>query len=492
MTLLIINCAFWLGIFLGSLVEAPFLSIFPLILLAFLFYFFIFRDYNPFWYLAIFIFVALLGFWRYQLALPASTSIRVDQLQGREVEVEGEINSLIRKKKGKLEFVIRPHYIRIADSLRLQPRLNIVEGGILVRLRTKNSLHYKDNLSLRGVIALPQGESALSFRNYLQTKGVYALLLQPQLLKVEANYSLGVTFIETLLKWRGLLLRQIQTHFPEPHASLLAGIVLGVRSELEPMFYQRLRYLGLLHIIVASGFNVSLLIGLVLMLFRFLDKRLQFLLALILVLIYGFIAGFDPPIVRAIVMGLFSFLALTTGNLKHNLLMLLSSATLMLIGNPFLYRSVSFQLSFGATLALFLFYPFLRISCSFIPFVGDIVATTLAVQLFLLPWLLFLFGEFSSLSLFSNIVILPVIEGLMAYGLLWLLFSFILPSFLMAPFTFLLWLPLEYFVRWVNVLGRNSFFWRVSFFPWWAVLLYYFFLGLWWWRFVYQSSKNVA
>src|SRR3989304_546447 len=81
--------------------------------------------------------------------------------------------------------------------------------------------------------------------------------------RVQAEFS---------VRQRGL--RVVHALFPEPEASLLAGILLGVESGIHPELRQAFNDTSTTHIIAISGFNITLLAGLVVTLFgRWLGPR---------------------------------------------------------------------------------------------------------------------------------------------------------------------------------------------------------------------------
>ena len=55
----------------------------------------------------------------------------------------------------------------------------------------------------------------------------------------------------------------INSYLPEPHASLLNGILFGISVKGSQAFYNDLKATGLLHIVVLSGMNISILAAII-------------------------------------------------------------------------------------------------------------------------------------------------------------------------------------------------------------------------------------
>ncbi len=139
-------------------------------------------------------------------------------------------------------------------------------------------------------------------------------------------------------------------YLPEPHGSLLVGILLGIRAKLPDDFYEALVNTGTLHVIAASGFNITIVARVMMEgLGRWLPKRWALVLAGGGVVVYAVIAGANPPVVRATVMGLLTYAAAFLGKQYWASWSLVVSSGMMLLIWPSMFTSVSFWLSVAAT-----------------------------------------------------------------------------------------------------------------------------------------------
>ena len=143
---------------------------------------------------------------------------------------------------------------------------------------------------------------------------------------------------------------------PEPHASLLAGMLFGVRATMPDDFYEALIVTGTLHVIALSGMNVSIILRVLFdMLVGVCGKYIGVLLTLISLISFIILVGPSATIVRASIMGSLAVFAALIGRKDLPLLSLFLTAVTMILINNELISSISFQLSVFATLGIILF-----------------------------------------------------------------------------------------------------------------------------------------
>lgn len=222
-----------------------------------------------------------------------------------------------------------------------------------------------------------------------------------------------------LLHFRQSIITFYEKSLPEPHSALVAGIVLGSKSSLPEGFWQALRNTGTAHVVVASGMNVTMLAGFVmLVLVNFIKRQRAALISIVIIWLYCFISGFDAPIVRASIMGSISFAALALGRLNQAKFALLISAGLMLVVNPLWLTDLGFILSFAATGSLILFESKVSSKLSFVPnIIRQDLSTTIAAQIGVAPILIFAFGFINIFSPLINAAILWTVAPIMIIGL---------------------------------------------------------------------------
>lgn len=134
---------------------------------------------------------------------------------------------------------------------------------------------------------------------------------------------------------------------------------------------------------------------------------------LLLVPVYVLLSGAGPSVIRAGIMSMIALLAARLGMLKDGLNILAASALMMLIWNPYLLLSVSFQLSFLVTAGLMVYTPLAASLFRRLPgWLGSSLSVTIIAQLVSFPLTIYYFNQFSLLSVAANLLLVPFITFL--------------------------------------------------------------------------------
>lgn len=225
-----------------------------------------------------------------------------------------------------------------------------------------------------------------------------------------------------ILLFRQKIIYFFNSSLQQNWAALMLGIVFGIKEEMSPGFYLDLQKTGLMHVIAASGMNITMLGGFLSAgLIIFFRRQTAIYLTVIGIVVYAVLAGMEPSIVRAAIMGILVFLAQLTGRQSSAFILLFGAGFIMLMRNPSLIFDIGFQLSFLATFGLI----YLRPIFGLIPrikhlvektVIGEDFATTLTAQAMTLPILLFNFGSYSLVSIPVNAITLWTVPFLMIIG----------------------------------------------------------------------------
>lgn len=263
--------------------------------------------------------------------------------------------------------------------------------------------------------------------------------------------------VQTLMPSVDVITRIINVHFSEPHASLLNGILLGVELQTSEKFYTAIKRAGLLHIVVLSGINITLLGNFVYATTRFLHKKLSAAITIVCIIAFVLFVGVDPPITRAAVMGVLSLTAMIFNRRQLTLYAFFLSVVIMLIINIEWLTSVSFQLSSGATLGIILWghspHRSPKTMFSHVLYVLEQeLRPTFAAQLFTTPIIFYYFREISLIAPLANVLIGWITAPIMVLGL----FSrcTVFSQILAVPIKVIVYFMIEYVVRMMYVLGN--------------------------------------
>ena len=251
----------------------------------------------------------------------------------------------------------------------------------------------------------------------------------------------------------------INSLLPEPHASLLNGILFGIKASMPRNFYNALITTGVLHIIALSGVNISILTTLTAKITLFMGRKASSILTICLIVLFVLFVGLSPSVVRAAMMGSLSLLAVTFGRQDWGLLSLFLVCGIMLLFDFSLIKNLSFQLSFAATFGIILANR--RVERQYRKglleqikyWFKENLKITLSAQLFTLPIIFFNFHRVSMISPVTNLLLEWVIQPIMVLGFITSIFGFIwLPLGMLVGW--IVWVPLTYLITVVEFLAK--------------------------------------
>mgnify|MGYP000131031777 CR=1 FL=1 len=250
----------------------------------------------------------------------------------------------------------------------------------------------------------------------------------------------------------------INHYLPEPHASLLNGILFGINLKTTKEFYEQLKIVGLLHLVVLSGINITLLASIISQLTQFFSKKISILITIFTIIFFVLFVGIKAPILRAAFMGILTLVAYYSGRKNYTLYALFLSFIFSLLLFPKWLNTISFQLSYAATLGIILFgeKTIKKSGSDFLNFYYQIKAdfkTSLAAQIFTAPIIFIYFKQISLIAPFSNIFVSFFIPFLMILGFLTAILGKI-NFYLGLPFAWVCYLILSYIIFVVETLSK--------------------------------------
>ncbi len=389
--------------------------------------------------------VFFLGAARYQAAIPRVDSHYIAWYNDRDYElvVTGTLVSPPDERDTYTNLRVNVTSLDAGDQT-LQ-----VHGLILARVLPGSDWHYGDVVRFRGHLQTPPKNEDFSYQDYLSRQGIPSYM--PDAAATLLPFTAGSPVLRVIYAFKDQAVSHVYRIFPEPEASLLAGILLGDDNGLSAELQQAYKNTGTAHIIAISGFNIAIIAGVFVFLFsRLFGRRKGAIAAVIGIVLYTVMVGATPSVVRAAIMGGLAILAGQLGRRQNGLNTLAVTAAVMAVINPNTLWDVGFQLSFAATLGLILYAQplqdwFTRLLARRLPIgtaqsisapISSAMFFTLAAQLTTLPVMAWQFGRVSLVSLVANPFVLPVQPAVMVLSGLAVLLSFI-------------YLPLGQVVAWV-------------------------------------------
>src|SRR3990167_6412212 len=224
---------------------------------------------------------------------------------------------------------------------------------ILLTLPHYPEVKYGDILEVSGKLREPENFGEFDWKVYLAKDNIYFEMFLPEVLSREEG---GGWFLKRwLLASKHAYLDNLSKVLPEPHAAFLAGLTVGERSGFPAGLEEAFRKVGVIHIVVLSGYNISIISDNVSRVLQYLPvtRIVRAALAAFGIILFAILTGASATVVRASIMGLLLLWAKESGRIYEALAALFAAAFLMIVVNPkLLVFDVSFQLSFMATLVI--------------------------------------------------------------------------------------------------------------------------------------------
>jgi len=298
---------------------------------------------------------------------------------------------------------------------------------VTLPLLQATGLHPNQEIAVTGILYKPKPASnpgAFDFQKYLKQEGAFAGLIGRQINIVNDENKWGWWQIrERILK------SQVQS-LGIPEGPLVSAMVLGSKAvdlpyDIRDLFVKA----GMAHALAASGFQTSLILGVILQLTKRANKAIQFTLGFLGLIIFLSLSGFQPAVLRAVIMGGAALVGLLLDRKVKQFGSLLLAATLILLFNPLWIWDLGFQLSFLATLGLIVTAPAITEKLNWLPpAIASLIAVPLAATIWTLPVQLSVFGVVPAYSLLVNIITTPFISVLSIGGIISAIATLVSPS----------------------------------------------------------------
>lgn len=298
-----------------------------------------------------------------------------------------------------------------------------------------------DKIQLKGKLRNPmtsKNPSQFDYAKYLKNHNTFSTfyVLKNDWEIVEKPSTLSGKFLQNLNDKRNQILKQQSKYIKGENLEVLGGIVFG-DDAINPPDHIKNSFInsGLLHILAASGMNVSIIFGLWFFIgikLR-LNYKLNIIIGAILVLFYTLMTGMGPSVLRAGLMIEFVLLGKLFDRNADSIALVFLVAFLMLLVNPTMICDVGFQLSFVVTFALMYFCPPIleNIKNKFANFIFGALLIPFVAQVWASPIQMFYFNTYATYSVLANFLITPFIFLISFLGFL----SSILAMIPMNPIT---------------------------------------------------------
>lgn len=241
-------------------------------------------------------------------------------------------------------------------------------------------------------------------------------------------------FKSTIFSVRKFLDLKIKSLYNEQTSSLLKGLLLADRSEIDYVTKTQFVNSGVIHVLAVSGLHVGFIAIIFLFLFGRFNIYLRSVLTIIGLLLFMFITGMPPSVFRATLMAIIIIIAFLLNRATNLFNSLALAAFIILLINPDELFNPGFQLSFSAVLGIALLYPPIQelvnkldLKSKVLKYLLLFMTVSLSAQIGTLPFTLIYFGKLSIIALVVNLFVIPAIAVIVSLGIFTLIINSVLP-----------------------------------------------------------------
>ena len=383
---------------------------------------------------AVFILGASFGIVRVQFS-NLHTNSQLDKYVGERVSVVGIIvdEPDVRETNTKLTIRLSEIYVSTTTV--------VVSEKVLVTTPIYPEFSYGDRVKMEIILAKPKNVDSpdgrvFDYENYLRVKGIW---YTSRFAKIELLSSGHESLIKTwLFKIKHAFTSALNRALPEPESSLMSGLLLGTKQSLGKDLLTEFQRAGVSHVVVLSGYNIAIVASSVMALLKSLPKSFSFGIGTLAIILFTILSGSGASAWRAAIMVLVALFAKKTNRDYKASRAFGLAIVVMLMFNPLLLVfDPSFELSVLATIGLIFVTPFIEPYLSRVTekyglrlnnsdgivvrtlrskVLGEIISSTIATQIVVLPFLIYTTGLLSLVSLPVNILILGTVPLTMLLG----------------------------------------------------------------------------
>ncbi len=296
----------------------------------------------------------------------------------------------------------------------------------------------------------PEIPGAFDFQRWAFFDGIGAsgfALSTPELVAAPPSTGWWWRLMVTVERLREHIFDRCKAALPEPEASMTAALLNGEQTSITQAVMNDMRASGLAHLLSVSGLHVTLVAGLVFgvlraalaliesLALRWPIKKIAAMGGIVAAIGYLLVVGPQVPMLRSVLMTGLVMIAILVDRNALSIRVIAVTGMGVLLVMPEGMLGPSFQMSFGAVLALISAYEVLAprfaawnaevgwFGRAFLYFFGLVLSSVIAT-LATMPFSLFHFQQVALYGVLSNMLAVPVTSfwvmpwGVMAYALM--------------------------------------------------------------------------
>lgn len=370
-----------------------------------------------------------------------------------DAKIQGRIISSkdVSYKTNKIKFYLEANKAEIFNRT-----ISNINSKILVSIdydkNIENIIKIGNRVEIKGKLRTPKEATnpyQFDYRKYLSNNDCHSVFYinnnDLTLIKSSKfNHNLKDNWYHILNNFENIREKIIKQHskkIKSPNLEVLGGIVFGNETiNPDESIKENFKNSGLLHLLAASGLNVALIYGIwwwIASLIK-LPYKISILTGSVFVILYTFMTGFPPSILRASLMLLFILFGKLIDRDADSIALVCFVGFLILLFNPKMFFDIGFQLSFMVTFGLIVCCPVIvekfrkkdekfkekfknksrfekYILFLFSPMnVVSLICAPLVAQLWVIPLQMHYFNNLAPFSILANIAVIPFI-GILSF-----------------------------------------------------------------------------
>ncbi|MCK5455879.1 MAG: ComEC/Rec2 family competence protein, partial [Melioribacteraceae bacterium] len=328
----------------------------------------------------------------------------------------------------QFKIIVKSDSLIVSDSVRILEnnfQCNISFTSKKGTAQLYEVLQIGNKIKVVGTLRKGRGErnpGEFNYYKYMQSKEIAGILY----IKKTRNFRIVDSsinyFSNAIFEARKWVAVKIETSHNKRTASLLKGLLLADRSEIDYRTKESFINSGVIHVLAVSGLHV----GFIVLIFMFLTSRISIYPRTILTVIglVAFLLLTDSPasVFRATIMVVVMLIIYLSNRTYNSVNALAIAALILLLINPAEIFNPGFQLSFSAVLSILIVYPILSDEITtknkLLRYFLLFSAVSFSAQLGTLPFTLIYFQKLSIISLFANLLVIPIIGVIVGLGVI--------------------------------------------------------------------------
>jgi competence protein ComEC len=408
----------------------------------------------------------------------------LDQVVGKVVEMNGTIVAEPdwREDTTRITVAVSDFAPKSTSPIPIDP-----PARVLVSTFPHLPFSYGDIIHATGTLRYPTSFTTdngrtFEYPGYLEAQRIgYQMSRASVTVAEHAGLSLrGILFF--LKQW---FVTGLRRSLEEPASGLAAGIMVGDKRSLGDELTQAFRTSGLIHVVVLSGYHITIVGVVLLSLFSFLPRMARFSASFVGIVLFIMMTGSSTTAIRAGVMGSIALLARGARQQYDALRALLVAVVGMALFQPLILEyDPGFQMSVAATAGIILLTPRIvaRLPNSLPLIHRELIGATAGAQIMVAPLIAYHMGTVSLVALIANLIVLPVVPFAMLLSLGAGVMGALVPLSLAPLVGFPAFLILEFVVSVASVASSVPFASiAIPIIPGWVIAVMYMVGGFWLW-----------